>query len=80
MGQDAGPATCLGLDHLADVVLQGDLHSGQLGSDCVAQLPRHRVQTLGDRYRGRNKKDRLARTHQADRIHLNRHGAADQEL
>lgn len=45
--------TCLGFDHLADVVLQRDLHDGHLGSDRIIQLICHRLQTLGDGWRGR---------------------------
>lgn len=41
-------ATYLGFDHLADIVLQGHLHSRQFSSNCVVQLTRHWLQTLRD--------------------------------
>lgn len=40
--------TCLGFDHLADVVFQRHLHGGHLGSHWITQLIRHRLQTLWD--------------------------------
>lgn len=54
--------TCLGFDHLADVVLQRDLHGGHLRSHRITQLTCHRLQTLRDGWRGREgiDKGRLA--------------------
>lgn len=45
-GGRARTDTCLGFDHLADVVLQRDLHSGHLRSHRITQLTCHRLQTL----------------------------------
>lgn len=54
--------TCLGFDHLADVVLQRNLHGSHLGSDRTIQLICHRLQTLGNGWTGRKgiDKGRLA--------------------
>lgn len=49
-GENTGlkPAAYLGFNHLADIVLQADLHSCQFGSDYVVQLTSHWLQTLRD--------------------------------
>lgn len=47
--------TCLGFDHLADVVLQRNLHGCHLGSHRITQLIRHGLQTFGDGWRGRSR-------------------------
>lgn len=46
--QDTGPVAYLRFDHLANIVLQGDLHSGQFCSNCIIQLTGHWLETLGD--------------------------------
>lgn len=35
------PDTCLRFDHLANIILQNNLHGGHLRSNCITQLTRH---------------------------------------